>query len=392
MSMTPNRGEMSQGTNISTKNFLSCQETPLRFPDSLTLEDLKTCKKCAVVLSTPVAGMANLTVSAEGFVVNENIQSQLRYNGLSYTLTETRLLLPGGHRIPGISNMVAELHCYFQADSAANRSSTYCLVLPMVLGKGVGNAYFSLLGELTSKRPLLQTLFTPEAPLMQYVGADMRGRSKEAPTPRDLCDPVATRINILVSTAPAYILSTDLTRLMDRLTASKDYKGGPPLPAAALDSVRCQSLVVVVPKLTVKGAPKTGVSTSVGSSSGPVAQSAMQCRRLDVTRDVKGDKVYVGGGKRPEDRTLEQELEAAADPTKGLEGVTGKPSIQPGDIETILAIVFGILMAVVVVGFFASGVLRKLPNYIPALKVYFADPTKSVFYTVKEAVEKPLGQ
>jgi hypothetical protein len=374
-----------------TKNFLSCQETPLRFPDSLSLEDLKTCKKCAVALSTPVAGMCNLTDAGDGFVVGENIQSQLRYNGLSYSLNEARFVYPAAHRLPGQPELVAELHCYFQADSAANRSSTYCLVLPLMTGKGVGNAYFSLLGQLASKRPTLQTLFTPTAPLLQYVGADLRGRTKTDPTPRNMCAPVGKKINFLVSTGAAYILPADLSRLVSRLTVSDVYKkgSGPPANGKALDVGRTQSLVVVVPKLTIKGSTATATTTgpNTGANASTVATSALQCRRLDVGKDVKDGKVYVGGGKRPGDTTLDKELKAAADPTKNLDGVRGKASIQPGDIETILAIVFGLLMAVILVGFLASGVLKKLPNYIPALKVYFADPTRSTLGAVKDAFE-----
>ena len=366
-------------------NFFGCQETPLRFSD-MKLTDLKTCKKCAVTLSTPVAGMCNLTDAPEGFIVNENIQSQLKYNGLSYTLTETRLLVPGAHQLPsdlGLPAIVAELHCYFQADSAANRSSTYCLVLPMAAGKGVGNTYFSLLGELTSTRPTLQTLFSATAPLLQYVGADIRGRSKKTPTPRGLCSPVASRINFLVSTAPAYILSTDLTRLMDRINTSKAYEGGPPIASIPADRIRAQSLITVVPSiklLKVKGATQSAAQTTT---------AAMKCHRLDVGRDVKDGKVYVGGKKRPGDKTLQEELETASDPTKDLEGIEGgKPTVQPGDIENYLAIIFGVLLGIIFLGFISAFVLKNFNNYFPSLKNYFSKPEQTVLGQIKEGLER----
>ena len=71
---------------------------------------------------------------------------------------------------------------------------------------------------------------------------------------------------------------------------------------------------------------------------------ALKCRRLDANRDVKGNRVYVGGTSRPGDSSLKAELEESdVENTLDME----EPTVQPRDVERTMGIVFGVIAGLV---------------------------------------------
>jgi hypothetical protein len=337
--------------------YFTCVETPLWFPTEVKdVSSLKKCTSCTVRLTSHIPGPGKLTPSVDGFLVDENTQVFLSYNGLSHTLKETRLVMPGLHRLPGENAVgVAELVFIFQGDY--ENAVTYCLCAPINVGNGYGNEYFRSLGlNSTPKRPTIGTLFNHDVSYIQYTGAPIVGRTAKSLTPKPICEPVSQKIRYIVSLKKLFITSTDLGRL-NRLN-SKTFQGACK-PAFAAPVSRINSIVNVIPEIIVESSPvKTTLSNE---ESGKIPTAAVKCRRIDVDKDIKDNILYVGGDAHQES-TLAEELSNAADSSKiiGLE----KSSIKPGKVQKVIGILIGLLIGVVLSATIAYYVLKyTFPNY-----------------------------
>lgn len=363
---------------------LSCDKVPANFTQATTTESIRPCRKCNVRLVT-TPGPGRIIPSRTGFTIDESPLNFLYYNGLQHTLKETHLLIRGeygaSHILPNEeTNSIAPVaECLFFFEGA--QAIPYCLVVPVIEGKGVGNTYFEQLDVFVSKREAISSLLNPKTQLLQYTGSDLRGRYGNSPKtafPPTFC---AKKVRYLVVTQPAYIRVADLARLVKSLSEN-EYKG-PVTAKTALTPTELQTFVTRIPKLELE---KTSVAGSpTGVSDDVYLTRELQCRRLDISRDVEGDKVYVGGERRPGDSTLEQELVAAADSTMSFSDVDA--TIQPATIETILAIVLGTVIGILILlGIFfffwkVSGrnYLYKLGHDYP--KIF--DPIKQFFKSSK---------
>jgi hypothetical protein len=259
------------------------------------------------------------------------------------------------------------------------RDTPYCLVVPVIEGRGVGNTYFQQLNQIVRNRAAVSALIEPTTQLLQYTGGDLRGRyGSTAATafPSALC---GRKVRYLVCTKPAHIQGTDLLRLANGLSKT-DYRG-PVTSLTALTPTEIQTYVTRVPKILIES-PKT-VGAPTGVPDDVYLTRELQCRRLDTAKDIEGDKIYVGGAKRPGDSTLEQELLAASDSQAGFVEAGG--SIQPGTIETILAIVLGsVLGFLILLGAFFFFWKMSGRNYLHKLGQDYPmifDPIKNFFKT-----------
>jgi len=367
------------GLDSLTDNYFDCVETPLWFPTDLRdYKSIGTCQACVVRLTSDVAGPGKLRTTVDGFDLDENPQVELAYNGLQHTLFECRLLLAGAHRLAGDSSVgVAEVQAYFRG-LGSNNTSIYCLCIPVQVGEGRGNKYFSTL-SLTGagNRENLDSLFEGIAPsLLEYVGADLRGRHAEDARPRAVCDPVK-RIKFLVSLSPAFITAAQLERIQKLKGA--EYKGPPTRTKQAVAKSRIESLTTIVPELKfslsrkVAEAKKAAASGPSGTTSittdpeGTIPTSALKCHRIDIANDVKGDRIYVNPGKT----TLKDELDAASDISR-IADLNEKAVIPPGRIEAIVGIAIGILVGVIICAFLAFYTLDyTYPNYTDVLRRIF---------------------
>lgn len=363
-----------------TDNYFDCVETPLWFPTDLRdYTTIKSCQTCVVRLTSDVAGPGKLRTTVDGFEVDENPQVELAYNGLKHNLYECRLLIEGAHRLAGDSNVgVAELQVYFRGNGS-NIGSVYCLCIPIQVGSGRGNSYFSTLSlaGMAGKREKLDSLFeNTGASLLEYIGADLRGRHAENARPNAVCDPVK-QVKFLVSLSPAYITASDLERIAKLKGA--EYKGPPTKFKQPAAKARIQSLTTIVPELKFslsrKPPSKKAASASAAASEnaitpdpeGTIPTSALKCHRIDVANDVKGDRIYVDPGKT----TLKDELDQAADISR-MADLQEKETISPGQIESAVGITLGVMVGVVLCAFAAFYCLDyTYPNYTSVLRNVF---------------------
>jgi hypothetical protein len=99
---------------------------------------------------------------------------------------------------------------------------------------------------------------------------------------------------------------------------------------------------------------------AVRAASDPgIPTSSLKCFRLDPDRDIKDNKVYVGGAGLPFDTA--SRADAAAE-------VGGIP---PGDIQRWLGIIVGVVVGVVVCAFIAVGVWKgTFTKYLENSRLY----------------------
>ena len=365
------------GLDSLTDNYFDCVETPIWFPTDLRdYASINTCQNCVVRLTSDVAGPGKLRTTVDGFDVDENPQVELAYNGLKHTLYECRLLITGAHRLAGQASVgVAELQAYFRGNGS-NEKSIYCLCIPIQVGEGRGNSYFSTLSlNGSGNREKLDSLFGGTTSLLEYIGADLRGRHAEDARPRLICDPVK-RVKFLVSLSPAFITATQLERIQK--LKGTEYKGPPTKFKQSVAKARIEALTTIVPELKFslsrkpaaaaagKAAP-AGQDAIVPDPEGTIPTSALKCHRIDVAKDVKGDRIYVDPGKT----TLKDELDAASDISR-MADFNENASVPPGRIEAIVGGILGVVVGVVLCALFAFLALNySYPNYTDQLKKTF---------------------
>lgn len=359
---------------------LGCEKVPSNFTQVRDLNDIRPCKKCIVRISGP-SGPGRLTPSRTGFVIDESPLVMLYYNGIDYTLKETHLLIRGehggSHILPGMTTPpVGEVLLFFErADNLP-----YCVAVPIVAEKGVGNVYFQQLNQVVRNRAAITSIIDPETELLQYTGSELRGRWGSDPKtafPRRACEG-GKKVRYLVCTRPTNILPADLLRLTSAL--DKNFMG-PVTAKTPLTPTDVQTFVTRIPRIVLEGPKK--VAKGPASADGVYLTRELQCRRIDTAKDIEGDRVYVGGKERPGDSTLDKELLAASDSQAAYLDTDSKATIQPGTIETILALVLGSIIGfVLLVGAFFFFWKMTGRNYVTKVGTDYPsifDPFKAFF-------------
>lgn len=336
-----------------TDSLFSCNESPLKFPQTLDIQRLYPCVSCKLRLNAQVAGPGNVTRHETGLLLNENPQTTLSINGIQHNLLESFIYVPGAHRLPGQQEPSSmEVALYFRDETG---QKTICLCIPVQVGGT--NPYFASLNQVTRNRPTIGSLISPASSIISYRGADFRGRTGRDSRPRALCDPVARAVVYYVVMTPTSIAAADYQRLAG---IAKDV-AGPPKPISEVIESRYK-LLTRIEGMTVVNKPASP------ASDGGVSTKAMKCYRLDADKDVVNDKVYIGGG--APGSTLDKELAGSGASQADAED-SMDTSIQPGDIEKWIGVIIGVVIAIVIVAFIIyvvwSGSFR---NYVKVQRLY----------------------
>jgi carbonic anhydrase len=351
-----------------TDNLLSCNETPLKFPQLFDVQRIYPCVSCKLRLNAQVAGPGNVTRHESGLLLNENPQTTLSINGIQYNLLESFIYTPGAHRFPGQEDTYPmEIALYFRDETG---QKTVCLCIPVQVG--AANSYFTSLNQVSRNRPTIGSLVSPTSSIISYRGADLRGRNGRNSRPRPLCDPIARIVTFYVVMTPASIAASDY----QRLTRIANGVAGPPKPMTEIIESRYK-LLTRIDGITIIDNP-LGAGGS-GTDRG-VSTKALKCYRLDTEKDVVNDKVYIGGG--GPGSTLDQELAGRLAAEADAIDV-GDTSVQPGDIEKWIGIIIGSVIAILIVAFLIylvwSGSFR---NYAKVQRMYDT-PVSKTFGEVK---------
>ena len=286
---------------------LTCDETPLAWPSSVSVGDLRNCTTCGIYVSAPQSGSLQILTRRQGGGVGDGVNIDeansigADYRGQRYTYVESIFHTPGLHVFPGEKDVFpAEYHVHFQTYSQPTRALT--LVIPVShrstdrpLEAGV--AYFAATAaqpDPTATRPKLSTILPPGTPLIQYAGPDLRGRTADVPTTPDCEAPMERQFLLLQKVIG--IRASDLERIPREGSLSTDPRD---LPAPGVKPVvkqisreRLMASALIAEPGILSEEPTTGQGWGgVVKDAGP---TELSCKPLKV---INGrDVVDVSGG------------------------------------------------------------------------------------------------
>ena len=290
---------------------LTCEETPLAWPASISIEELKTCKTCGIHIHAPHPGSLQLLTrrqsegSGDGVNVDESISVGADYRGQRYALDEAIFHTPGLHKFPGQKELYpAEYHIHMRTASAPQRYIT--IVVPvshMVSKHNPGTAYFAAMKakpDATAVRPTLESLFdiSGDIKILQYQGPDIRGRTGDEPEPEDVCKSYTERQFLLVLNV-AHIRATDLERIPREGSLSTDPRD---LPAPGVSPKKTivrdrllRSAVLAVPGVLK---PKKESTTKAVTTATTTGEKELECKPVKVVNgrdviDISGKSVDI---------------------------------------------------------------------------------------------------
>lgn len=225
--------------------MLSCQESPLFFPNGMSVDSIHLCKTCKLRIVSKLSGPGNIIdVQTNVININENPMNSFIVNGVMYNLASTLLVFSGLHRLPGRSTVCpAELCLMFKpSQGGENNKGMVCLCLPIDTGNSKTSKYFSTITNYaTGTRPTVGSLLTNSDTFLSYRGpSNFAPRTKTNPRPRQACDPVQTILTYYVCMSPISMDMADYNRLFGMLP-KKGYVG-PAEPVAELTKERCKLL------------------------------------------------------------------------------------------------------------------------------------------------------
>jgi hypothetical protein len=348
-------------------SIFSCEETPLKFPQTMDILRIYPCISCKLRLNSEISGPGNVSKDDVGLLLNENTQTTLTINGIQHNLLQSFIYLPGAHRLPGQQDpFPLEVALYFRTGDGQKE---VCLCIPVKVGES--NPYFAALNTVVRDRSTVGSLVSPTGSILSYRGADMRGRNGRDSRPRTQCSPIAKVITYYVVMTPTNISAAEYQQLQGIAKGAN----GPPIAITEVIESRYKLIsridgINVVDKKTPLLSKDRGVDTK-----------AMKCYRLDKDKDVVNDKVYIGGP----GSTLDKEL-SGSDATQA-DGEDSRDdrdnSIQPGDIEKWVGIIIGVTIAILIVAFIIylvwSGTFR---NYMKVQKMHDS-PLPKTFGEIK---------
>lgn len=288
---------------------LTCDETPMTWPSSASLDDIQTCGTCGIRVYADTPGSLQVLTrrqgngTGDGVNIEENTSIGADYRGQRYALEEAVLHVPGLHIFPGNKEVYpAEYHIHMRTFSQPQRALT--LVLPVthrdLASTAPGQDYFAVVAarpDPAATRPALGTLLTPGTQMLQYQGPDIRGRTGATPT-TPACDPDVgqERQFLLVLGAPLRIRATDLERIPREGSLSTDPRDLPApgvRPTTTLPRDRLRRCVVLASPGILGSTVAPLTDTPV-----PTPTNELECKPLKVVNgqdviDVSGQAVSI---------------------------------------------------------------------------------------------------
>jgi len=331
----------------------------------MSIADVATCSSCSLIFAAPVSGPKGLSTrpAKDGLSVDESPLAQITFNNSTYSLYETILWLKGAHRnFKRDENYDLEMNLYFR--DIYDSTKQIAVAIPITINDSQGKPYFTEMAAQQSGRVnTLETIIVKNAVVLTYKGIDLRERTKTTPKSAPQCNSLTSNLTWFVLPT-TYISIGDANRL--RALGGKDDIS-PPAPDHEISLERARSISMAVAKIELKS-DITAATTAAAAASAPgiYLTRALQCQRIDPTKDVRNDAVYL---KNPvQNNTLADELARAAALDVPLDAGAGSGGMRPRDIETILSVVVGIAVGLIIFAIVAYVVLQSVyKGYLPAV-------------------------
>jgi hypothetical protein len=220
----------------------TCAESPVSFSD-ISLSEFSTNITIGLKISSPQSGSLQVLTrrqgggAGDGVNIEENSGISIQYRGQNYNYDEAVFHRPGLHIFPGSSAPYpAEYHIHLSTLMKPQRNIT--VVIPVKqIGSGLrssdgpdtsGNYFNSCRAVLNPSKPKpnLMSILHLGAQTIDFQATDLRGRTKDIPTPKNVCASFAEHRYILVLT-PTYISASDLERIPREGSLSSDPRDLP---------------------------------------------------------------------------------------------------------------------------------------------------------------------
>jgi hypothetical protein len=350
-----------------SERILTCDETPVAWPKTVALTDLRVSPNSGLFVSAPQAGSLQVLTRRAGDGVGDGVNIQeaanvaADYRGQRYMLDESIFHVPGLHVFPEQTEVYpAEYHLHFSTLAQPLRKLT--VVVPVshkVTGPGAD--YFAAASKQpdpSRARPVLTTLLPPGTRMVQFQGPDPRGRTADKPT-APTCDPQSTEHHFLLVLNVAAVAARDLERIPREGSLSTDPRDLPAPGIAPTKMVTSERLK----RAATLAVPGILASVSSGArsdpSGGPVPRE-LECLPLEV---VDGNDVINVDGKAVPLSTLTGGGASGILGTALLPGVPAPP--QQADFAQVAgnrgALFGGILLGIGLVYWFVT---RYVVGYV----------------------------
>jgi len=292
---------------------LTAEETPLAWPATVAISDLRTCTSCSIQIYAPSPGTLQIlsrrqgTGHGDGVNIEEANDVGADYRGQRYSIDEAILHVPGLHVFPGQeAPYPAEYHIHMKTFTAPIRYITIVFPVSHLVSSGAGQPYFAaaaaqINAATVAENPTLATLFTPGVQMIQYQGPDIRGRTAVSPEPLNPTD--TSERQFLLMLQPLQIRASDLERIPREGSLSINPVDLPEIGVAPTKTV-LRNRVIGYSVLATPGVPTGSGSTTTDSSANPVELECKPLKVIDgkdyVINTASGSSSSVGyGAKNP---------------------------------------------------------------------------------------------
>jgi len=348
---------------------LDCTETPFRPPKTLSRVDLAVCASCTFYITANIVGPKNLQIlDTGGLLLNESPLIQIENNGTTYGLSKTYLWPQGIHRdFKADKNYDMELNLYFRDIYSPEKQLG--VVIPITIDDAKGMPYFT---EVDNNQRViaLDTIIAKDAPALVYKGIDLQGRDGNKQQKATQCSSTTSNLTWYIL-SPTFIKQADATRLRSIVLPKTNTN---PYPDHEITLARARQMCMIIPSVKLK--KEVTAAAAVNSEKKDIYLTrALQCQRIEPSRDVKGDTVYLNG---PATSTLSSELNDAANLNKSLDA-DSKSSIRAKTVEDLLAIIIGVSVGLILLSVVVYFVFKTIyKGYLPTVAKVDAALAKAV--------------
>ena len=310
----------------------------MAWPKNVDTSVLTTCSTCGIKVHAPNPGSLQILSRrqeggvGDGVNVEESMSVGADYRGQRYTYEEAIFHVPGLHVFPDQDKPYpAEYHVHMKTVSKPERSLTLVLPVSHLVKQGPGSDYFATTAakpDPTIAAPTLESILPSGALMYQYQGPDMRGRTRDTPTPESNCTSEEERQFLLVGT-PISVRAADLERIPREGSISTDPRDLP-APGVAPTQQLSRARVMESVSLAVPGILSDATAAPAQATQALVTGESkeLECKPLKV---VDGRDVIDINGQEVDLQTLLQGGSASGSTMLG--GVLGKTSA--GVAETV---------------------------------------------------------
>jgi hypothetical protein len=275
---------------------------------------------------------------------------QIQYNDRTYGLSKTFLWKNGLHRdFKADKNYDLELNLYFRDIFFPDKMLG--VVLPITIDESLGKPYFTEFSN--SARTIPMDTLIGDGQVLVYKGIDIQNRNGDKKQTAEQCSSISSNLNWLIFPT-TYIKSKDANFIR---SIPLPVTNTNPVPDQEITLERARKMCMLIPKVELKTTVEDRLAQTERSKKKNIYLTrALQCQRIDPSKDVRGDAVYLSD--KTGTTTLNKELDDAANLNSSLDDKTG--TVRAKKIEDIIAYIVGTILGIILLALLAYFIYTQL--------------------------------